>query len=53
MLSDEELVELLAKKKNKETVITPVRLLTVDNFIYIPTKKNIRVLISSSDVLHS
>jgi heme/copper-type cytochrome/quinol oxidase subunit 2 len=53
MLSDEELLELLNKKKKGESVITPYRLLTVDNFIYLPIQKNIRLLISSSDVLHS
>jgi heme/copper-type cytochrome/quinol oxidase subunit 2 len=53
MLSDEELGDLLNKKKKRETVITPYRLLTVDNFLYLPIQKNIRVLISSSDVLHS
>jgi heme/copper-type cytochrome/quinol oxidase subunit 2 len=53
MLSDEELGELLEKKKKKESVITPYRLLTVDNFVYLPIQKNIRVLVSSTDVLHS
>lgn len=53
MLSDEELGELLEKKKRKESPITPYRLLTVDRFIYLPIQKNIRVLVSSADVLHS
>lgn len=53
MLSDEELGELLQKKKQRKSIITPYRLLTVDNFIYLPIQKNIRVLVSSTDVLHS
>lgn len=53
MLSDDEIKELLEKKKESRSVITPYRLLTVDNFLYVPTEKNLRVLISSSDVLHS
>jgi heme/copper-type cytochrome/quinol oxidase subunit 2 len=31
----------------------PLRLLEVDNKIYLPIEKNIRVIITAADVLHS
>lgn len=53
MIGDEELMEWLAKAKTSKLLLTPYRLLTVDNFVYLPTEKNLRALVSSSDVLHS
>jgi heme/copper-type cytochrome/quinol oxidase subunit 2 len=31
----------------------PIRLLEVDNRVHLPCKVNIRILVTSSDVLHS
>jgi heme/copper-type cytochrome/quinol oxidase subunit 2 len=32
--------------------LTSYRLLTVDNHLFLPTKTNVRVMITSADVLH-
>jgi hypothetical protein len=53
MISDEEYLESLLKAKKSKGLLTPYRLLTVDNFVYMPMAKNLRTLVSSSDVLHS
>jgi heme/copper-type cytochrome/quinol oxidase subunit 2 len=45
MLADDELVA--------GEGLSSYRLLTVDNHLYVPTEIPVRVLISSSDVLHS
>jgi heme/copper-type cytochrome/quinol oxidase subunit 2 len=45
MLSDEDLF-------NKGN-LTSIRQLSVDNHLYIPTKIDVNVLVTSNDVLHS
>jgi len=45
LLSDEDIAA--------GTGLTSIRLLTVDNHLFIPTLTNVRTMITSSDVIHS
>jgi cytochrome c oxidase subunit 2 len=48
MLAEEDLASPTGKNHHKS-----IRLLSVDNYIPLPTYQNVRVLITSADVLHS
>jgi heme/copper-type cytochrome/quinol oxidase subunit 2 len=50
MLADDEVIELINSGNAK---VPAYRLLSVDNYLYLPTNLPLRALVSSSDVLHS
>jgi cytochrome c oxidase subunit 2 len=47
MVADEDL------KPYKYTLRKNPRLLTVDNYVLLPVNKNVRLLVTSADVIHS